>query len=304
MVFWRFAAGASGRRPAYRLRGRIAREKSNHRRAAAPLAKRYGRSMYEFIVALLRPFTLLMIGALAASLWAWRRGGSSRRALAVSTGMLGALWVVSTPLVGYVALGTLEWPYPPMREKPAANDTVVVLSGGMVVDEEDPRHAIVGTDTFYRCVHADELYRRAGRCHVIVSGGKVDWSKPGPTLAETMRDFLIQIGVAPADIIMENKSSTTYENARNTKELLSAAAPSAAGRGRVFLVSDAAHMRRAVRCFARQGVAVVPAPCDHRARRLELEAGSFLPSVDGVRGVERAAHEWLGLAWYWLRSRI
>jgi hypothetical protein len=31
---------------------------------------------------------------------------------------------------------------------------------------------------------------------------------------------------------------------------------------------------------------------------------SVLPSAGGMQGVNDASHEWLGLAWYWLRGRI
>src|SRR5205807_7475764 len=130
-------------------------------------------------------------------------------------------------------------------------------------------------------------------------GGKVDWSAPGPTLAEAMRDFLVELGVQASDVVLEEESSNTYENAYYSGALLKQATE-----GRVFLVTDAVHMRRAQRCFAVQQIAVTPAPCNHGALRLERSLENVLPSCDGMAGVQTATHEWLGLIWYRLRGRI
>ena len=67
-------------------------------------------------------------------------------------------------------------------------------------------------------------------------------------------------------------------------------------------VTDAAHMPRAVYCFETQGVNVIPAPCNYRARRLQLSAQIVLPSIKGMDAVNDATHEWLGLLWYRLRT--
>ena len=134
---------------------------------------------------------------------------------------------------------------------------------------------------------------------LVVSGGSIDSSKPGNSAAEAMRDFFVLLGVKPADLILEKDSRTTYENARNTSQLLKPYPGE-----RIFLVTTAWHMRRAEGCFTRQGVKVIPSPCNHLALALEISPLVVLPSLSGIGGVHRAVHEWLGLAWYRLRGRI
>jgi len=175
----------------------------------------------------------------------------------------------------------------------------VVLSANIVVEDDAGRQVRLGQATYERCHYAARLYRQAGRCRVVLSGGKVDWSARGPTFAAAMRDFMIEVGVRPDDLILEEKSSTTFENAAFSKPLLGDLAGV-----RVFLVTDASHMGRSQRCFRAQGVDVIPAPCNHHALNWEFAPTNFVPAASGILAVDTAAHEWLGCVWYRLRGRI
>jgi len=255
--------------------------------------------MYSLISQLLDPFTLVSVCLAGAMLWAFRAQKPRSRGL-VTAGLLTALLLaVATPLAGRLAQGTLEWPYPPVLFNPAPEDTLVVLSGGMVIEDDEGKQARLASDTLQRCYHAAKLYHRAGGCRLVLSGGKVDWSNPGPTLAAAMRDCLLELGVRPDDMILEEKSSTTYENVLYSKPLLETS-----GGGRIYLVTEAIHMFRSERCFRAQGVVVTPAPCDHHLGRQGTTLLTFIPASRGAMGVSRAAHEWLGCVWYWLRGRI
>ena len=72
----------------------------------------------------------------------------------------------------------------------------------------------------------------------------------------------------------------------------------------VDLVTDALHMSRAVQCFRKQGVEVVPAPCHYQAGGLEGSLVDFLPTANAVEECRDAAHEWLGSLWYRLKGRM
>lgn len=250
--------------------------------------------MYHFAAQLLQPYTLLILALAAVMILSWRRQ-DLRRGTLLFTGvvLLGLLLLLSTPLAGFLALRSLEGPSVAAEVVPGRNDTIVVLSGSLLRDDDVGTHVRVGPDTFYRCYHAAGLYKRAGRCRLLLTGGKVDFSEPGPTLAKAMQDFVVELGVQPADIILEEQSSTTYQNASFSKNLLGNT-----NDARIFLVTDAAHMVRAEYCFRTHGVTVIPAPCNYRARQFTLSVQSLVPSVEGMDNVNYAAHEWLGLAWY------
>ena len=255
--------------------------------------------MYYVVAQILQPYTLLILGLVGAAGWYWRHKNTRRGALLLACVLLGLLYGLSTRLAGFLAMRSLEGGYMSAAVAPQPHDTIVVLSGSLQRDSEVDAQVRVGPDTLYRCYHAVQLYKLAGQCRLLLAGGKVDHSQPGSTLAEAMRGFVIELGVQPGDVVLEEKSTTTLENASFSMPLLNNRQDS-----RVFLVTDAAHMPRAVYCFQSQGITVIPAPCNFRSRQLELSSKSFLPSLGGMEDVNYAAHEWLGLAWYRLRSLI
>jgi uncharacterized SAM-binding protein YcdF (DUF218 family) len=253
--------------------------------------------MYYLVAALLRPLVLAHL-AVAVALVALWRSRTSRRRLAALTSAVVLVALLCLPITSYLALGSLEWPYPPLASRPADAAAIVVLAGSMWPTAPDESRFEPGTDTLYRCLRAAELYR-AAPCPILLSGGKVHPNDAGPPLAEVMRDFLITLGVRPKDLVVESSSRTTYENAVDSARLLKDR-----DIHRVVLVTDAAHLRRAVACFRKQGLDVVPCGCHYRALGRNGGLADYLPDPSAAAGVEEAAHEWCGLALYWLTGRI
>ena len=255
--------------------------------------------MYRIVGQLLDPYTFLLIGLLLTSVWGRRTFAGQARSFRVTFLLACILAILSTPLTGYFSLGSLEWRYPQTPLVPRSPDTIVVLSGGLIRDDAQCKKTRLGAESVERCLHAARLYKQAGGCRVIVTGGRGDWKNPCPTLAESMRDFLVESGVKPTDVVLEDQATTTYENALFSLPLLAEV-----GAGRILLVTSAAHMPRAEGCFRRLGLTVYPAPCDRRAGHHALSPNSFLPSSRGISEFCQASHEWAGYAWYWLRGRV
>jgi uncharacterized SAM-binding protein YcdF (DUF218 family) len=256
--------------------------------------------MYRLVVELLQPFLLFYL-ATAVMLVSLGRMRREYRRLLPCVGipfLVLGLWC--TPAVSYLSLGSLEWRYPPLEHRPEDARAIVVLAGYLRPPDEVRRQAELGEDTLYRCLQAAELYRQGRPCPVVVSGGKVNSDTPGPTCASMMREFLVTtLHVADSDVIVEDQSRTTYENAVESRKLLDSR-----GINRIVLVTDAAHLFRAVRCFRKQGIDAVPCGCRYQATAFCGELSNFLPSAAGADGSQAAWHEWLGTAWYWLRGRI
>ena len=154
-------------------------------------------------------------------------------------------------------------------------------------------------DSLDRCLLAARLYAEGPPCPVLASGGKVFADTPGPAYAAVLADFLEQLGVKPSDLVREEASRNTHENAVECARLLKEK-----GIGRVVLVVDAVDMRRAAACLRREGIVVFPAPCHFRATGFPSSVGALLPGPHAAEQVERVWHEWLGLAWYWGRGWV
>ena len=144
-----------------------------------------------------------------------------------------------------------------------------------------------------RLRYAAWLQRRT-HLPIIVSGGSVE--RDTRSEADLMRQVLEQEFDVSVEA-QEDQSKTTYYNAFFTSGILE-------GKGykRIFLVTHAWHMPRAVEAFQHFGIEVIPAPTafagyDNRGFTLE----DILPQARALRDSFLALHELLGRWWYRLR---
>lgn len=98
--------------------------------------------------------------------------------------------------------------------------------------------AISGGDTAARTHEAVELYKNGWGTKLIFSGAAQD--KSGPSNAEAMRRIALSSGVPNSDILTEEYSETTKENAENTQNILTENDIQS-----VILVTSGYHQRRA-----------------------------------------------------------
>jgi uncharacterized SAM-binding protein YcdF (DUF218 family) len=209
------------------------------------------------------------------------------------------LTTVCSPAIAWLALGTLEWQYPPSSDVPDSAAPLVVLAGAIRAADDGSDNAQLADDSLVRCVHAATLYRRGPRRLIILSGGKVDASRSGPSLARVMHDFMRTMGIPEADLLMEDRSRTTYENAVETAKHLRERKVQ-----RIVLVTEAVHLLRADLCFRKLGFRVTPVGCNYQATTFDWLPIDFLPSPKAAVNIDRVAHEWLGLIWYRLQGRV
>lgn len=126
--------------------------------------------------------------------------------------------------------------------------------------------------------------RSRGLCWPVAGGGY-----DGHSIASVMRDLLVKFGVAESNIWMEERSTSTYENA-----LYGAAILKKYAIRNIALVVDQRSMLRAEACFRKQGIEVVPAP-DFRT---QLEFGEvWMPAASVIARNELTVHETLGFVW-------
>jgi len=104
-----------------------------------------------------------------------------------------------------------------------------------------------------RINHGIDLYRTGKVRKLIFTGGQ---GNPGePTESSAARDYALQSGVPAQDILIEEKSHTTYENIRYAKQVADAH-----NIKRVLIVSDPLHMKRAVLMAQDVGLIAQPSP--------------------------------------------
>lgn len=105
--------------------------------------------------------------------------------------------------------------------------------------------AISGGDTTARTAQAIDLYDKGWADVLVFSGAAAD--KAGPSNAEAMKRQALAAGVSNSNIIIDETSETTKQNAANTATLFSDHDISS-----VILVTSAYHQRRAGLEFAQR----------------------------------------------------
>lgn len=111
-------------------------------------------------------------------------------------------------------------------------------SGARPCQKADAIVAVSGGDTPARVREAVRLYQNGWAPKLIFSGAARD--KSGPSNAEAMRRTARAIGVPDMDIITEEYSETTKQNAENTQDILRRNEVAS-----VIVVTSAYHQRRA-----------------------------------------------------------
>lgn len=228
-------------------------------------------------------FAALLIFTVAGTLWP--RVGASRLLVKVAALMLFLFcW---TP-VSMLIVRTVQSPYswqPPTDKQAGA---IVVLAGAIHDPFPPLPLPLLGSSTYERCRYAAWLYHEWEPLPLVLSGG-FPRSDPWWSDADVMRDFVLRYGVSESQLIIENRSRSTAENARYTAEILRQKAIR-----KIVLVTDAVHMRRAQKTFEKWGLTVIPAPCGFRPVD-EFGWEDALPSWRAIMWNEDVLHEVLGL---------
>ena len=71
--------------------------------------------MYTLLIHLLQPYTIAYVITGVAIVSLWRKREATRGRLVLLTLGFGLMLVLSLPAVSYLALGSLEWSFPPRK---------------------------------------------------------------------------------------------------------------------------------------------------------------------------------------------
>ena len=224
-------------------------------------------------------FTLLLLFFALFALWR-RRRAQIAILVAGCAWAVGAGWL-GTPLLDLVQGGYRHTAVPEFTPK-----TTIVLMGAGTDQSDDG--LVPKPEAMPRIAAATMLYRdcrdTGASCKVILSGG--DAEHHGQAEADVYAPYALAQGVDPKDLLRENRSLNTYQNARNVADILGHSHDNS-----LIVVTSAYHMRRALSAFEAFGY--MPAPYVSDVRR---NYATLMPHFGSFATSELAMHELVGFA--------
>ena len=139
-----------------------------------------------------------------------------------------------------------------------------------------------------RLIYTLQLYNQGIIKNIFISGGNGNLFNNNYKESETIKDFLIQNKIDSNDIIIENQSRNTKENAINSAKLLDK-------KNEYILITSAIHMKRSILCFENEGLKIIPFSVDnsmsYSSNKIEY---ILLPRSRVLENWEDLIHEIIG----------
>lgn len=179
-------------------------------------------------------------------------------------------------------------------------DVGIVMGGSMrYFDSRAGR--VVYSSSVDRMLQAMQLYHDGHIRKILLTGGSgfvnfQEWKESG-----LIADVLLKSGVKPEDIILENNSRNTYENAIFTTDILRKENYGSS----YLLITSASHMRRSMACFTKAGVKTTPFAADPRSGSGIYTPDKLIqPDSEVLVSWDSLIHEWVGMVMYKLMGYI
>ncbi len=245
---------------------------------------------------LIKPFNWIIIGLLMALLNnnAWKRRRIIRNTLLIAL-------LFSSP---FIFNTVAKWWEPPMISMQSVeNHDVAIVLGGFTrtgLHRVDDRYVASAANP--RITTAIELYKLGKVKKILItSGDGAVFRLVEEPEADLVKTFLLRIGIPENDILIENKSKNTRENAIFTKQNLDNQYPNA----KCLLITSASHMPRSLGCFAKAGLSCTAFPTDNKAERITNEPRTWLtPDPEYVLFWQFFIKEWIGIGVYKLMGYV
>lgn len=236
------------------------------------------------------PDSLLFILIVSSfALFLFKKEKLARRVLTIAVSLM--IIITLFPIGEWLAV-PLEHRFETNPQLPQQVDGIIVLSGS-----EDAHRSYLWKQPEFnagaeRLTTFVTLARKYPNAKLVHSGGSGSLTLQKFKEAEVAGSLYDGLGLDTTRIIFEAESRNTFENVRNSKEIINPQ------NGENWVViTTATHMVRTVGIFQKQGWDVIPYPVDHKTKKghnLRMTY-DFAHNLYVLRSVMR---EWLGLITY------
>lgn len=193
------------------------------------------------------------------------------------------------------------WDDKPVSEKNLKNyyDYGIVLGG--LASYNDDFKMINFHEASDRLLYAIKFYKEGKIGKIIISGGSAKLINNEIKEGDIIKEYMLSIEIPEEDIIIENQSRNSYENAKFTSELLSDSKDTSD----FILFTSALHMKRAAACFKKQNINPDRYSVDYHLNKSEYDVSYFLvPKINVIDEWSLFLHEIIGYYTYKMKKYI
>jgi uncharacterized SAM-binding protein YcdF (DUF218 family) len=242
---------------------------------------------------LVYPVSLLFVGLLV--ILVFYRHHYARWGLAC---LLLLFYSLSTPIIVLPLVRWLEGPRPGPEALRLHYDVAIVLTGMVNLRGSRAGH-IEFNESVERILEGISLVKRGTADKLFIVGGSGNPFDRSASEARVLRTFALEFGLHDAQVLTEEFSRNTYENAVKAAEIVRAAPYQD-----LVLITTAMHMRRAAAAFHKQGLFPDLYPVDFQSSRGSITPLSCIPSARTLDLMTAIIHELVGFATYRLQGYI
>ncbi len=172
-------------------------------------------------------------------------------------------------------------------------DAGIVLGGLLIKDKKLDRLQFDRRND--RLMQGIILYKKGIIKKIFFTSGSGSLEHPEMKEAPLAKKFLLDIGIPEQDILIEQESNNTYENAVFSKPLIEG---SFSGK-KFLLITSASHMRRSLACFRKAGIEALPYSTDRLSgpRKFSFEH-LIVPRTSTLFTWDSLLHEMVGYVVY------
>ena len=174
-------------------------------------------------------------------------------------------------------------------------DVGIILGGMVAYDEAKDR--LLFNSNINRLTQTVELYKKGTIKKILITGGSGSITYPEKREASLLKKYCIDYFRIPSDdILIENKSNNTYENALFSKQLIQ---KTGLTKKKFILITSPLHQYRAQACFQKQQIKTYIYNYERKNTREKwMPKNIFLPQAEILFEWNNFLHELIGIITY------
>lgn len=243
---------------------------------------------------LIKPFFWICV----ALIWAWKTKYPVRRRRLIWSGV-GLFILFSNSFIFSEVVK--HWEIPGQKISEVRHHDVAIVLGGMSEYNSDTESVSLRRPGD-RLFQALQLYFNGKVDIIMISGDHGYITDRGLHEAKQIKEIIEKWKIPSEDILIETTSKNTYENAKNSAEIL-AKHPDIQS---AVLVTSGVHMKRSLACFEKQGWKCTPHSTDLYSNQQGVYYWDqyFIPDLDNFYQWNRFIKEMVGYVAYRMKGYL